>query len=312
MVLQKEQKACKYFHATSSYSHPLSKARFRWAVCQIDILHRLRTISDVRNALSNLPKTLDDTNNRIFELIAEEDRPFVKRALIFILGTNEVLDRPITSTVLLKAVLHRFPKGGSRTRRNSRTNREDHGDGLSPFTIESLYDTCGCLVSFSTTDGTEHARLAHYTVQEFLFSGRILQRLAWPFVMNHQNIGDVFMDMALSVVVENKRLLTPVSGLSMLETINPNEDVIRTYRDSLICYCILIVEVVFQRRFSTDSWQIDAQQCITLTGEQTSTYKDLTSGCETGRWFERNLRRIVALEAGSGGDCELMNGTIYL
>jgi hypothetical protein len=47
------------------------RARFRWAVCQLDTLGKCRNRAMLRHALAALPPTLDKTYERILCAIAE-------------------------------------------------------------------------------------------------------------------------------------------------------------------------------------------------------------------------------------------------
>jgi hypothetical protein len=49
----------------SGFFFKLNVSRFRWVACQIDILGSLRTISDFRKALGELPETLYATYERV-------------------------------------------------------------------------------------------------------------------------------------------------------------------------------------------------------------------------------------------------------
>src|SRR5271170_6143147 len=59
--------------------HPSREAakwlvRFRWVECQLHALRKCLSVSTVRNALHNLPRTLDDTYARILNNIPQEYR----------------------------------------------------------------------------------------------------------------------------------------------------------------------------------------------------------------------------------------------
>lgn len=49
-------------------------ARFRWVVCQLDVLRRCRSPAKLKKALKSLPKTLDETYDRILASIEEDDK----------------------------------------------------------------------------------------------------------------------------------------------------------------------------------------------------------------------------------------------
>ena len=61
-----------------------AKGMFRWAVCQLDIFRRLKTTDRIRKAISSLPKTLDETYERIFSYIHADDRALVRHVLWWI------------------------------------------------------------------------------------------------------------------------------------------------------------------------------------------------------------------------------------
>ncbi|KAK1633946.1 hypothetical protein BDP81DRAFT_63663 [Colletotrichum phormii] len=83
-----------------------AKGMFRWVVCQLDALRRIKgTKATIRNELKNLPRTLNDTYDRIFEMVPEEDHPIVLSALDWICFNNKVFsDESISCNVLLEAI----------------------------------------------------------------------------------------------------------------------------------------------------------------------------------------------------------------
>lgn len=48
--------------------------RFRWVTCQLDALHKCRSVNELRQTLQSLPKTLDLTYERILSQIDDNDR----------------------------------------------------------------------------------------------------------------------------------------------------------------------------------------------------------------------------------------------
>src|SRR6202012_6250483 len=78
--------------------------RFRWAICQLDILKRLRAdVSTIRAALSNLPKTLDETYERIFLGIPEDDWLSVQHVFHWMVYHNDLFETSIPLSTLLQA-----------------------------------------------------------------------------------------------------------------------------------------------------------------------------------------------------------------
>ena len=144
-----------------------AKGMFRWAICQIDRLRRLRgDVRAVRNVLATLPKTLDETYERIFTDIPNEDRRIVRQCLAWIDFHNHMYKTNIPCTILLQSI-----------------NLTGSEDGLH-CTDEDLRELCGCLINISTGNPflvlrDDHAAevpvvsFAHYTVREFLSSESI-------------------------------------------------------------------------------------------------------------------------------------------
>lgn len=138
-------------------------------VCQIDVLQRLRPDSGIiRDALRNLPKTLDETYERIFLQIPEEARIFVHHTLRWIHCHGEVWGESASGTFLLQAVQTGLPS----------TIPSIQGY---VFDEELLREFCGCLITITSNQTVKgqgsslgfEVSFAHYTVLEFLQSPRI-------------------------------------------------------------------------------------------------------------------------------------------
>ncbi|KAK4446171.1 hypothetical protein QBC34DRAFT_357172 [Podospora aff. communis PSN243] len=151
-----------------------AKGMFRWAVCQLDILRRLREISKIRTALENLPETLDDTYVRIFACVDEHDWSLLRHALRMISFHETIYkDNPKLPGVTKDIILASYSAFTLQSTAGTQAN-VDH-----LHNSDSLEEICGCLVSFRTrswpdtnTAWTGSASLAHYTVREFIESGR--------------------------------------------------------------------------------------------------------------------------------------------
>src|SRR5271156_966890 len=171
--------------------------RFRWAVCQIDALQRLKCERDVvKKALGNLPKTLDETYDRIFLTIPEEEQLFVHHALQWIHYHNELYDgEGIPCAVLLQGV------GKSTAGLNANQNERFYDN-------DTLRELCGCLINITpehSTNALRHIRhatlavsFAHYTVREYLDSTRISKSSAAYFTTFKENLKQDFMKIILS------------------------------------------------------------------------------------------------------------------
>lgn len=178
-----------------------AKGMFRWAVCQLDILRRLRHEDKIRASLQNLPQGLDESYERIFSLIDTEDRDLVKHALHWLcfhtfLWSDYYRGSP-TISILLDSYIY-----SSTDRHKSNTNEGQHF-----IDANTLKETCGCLLSYSEIDidGELETRvtLAHYTVREFLESDRNTGPFAMFFKIgrdeSYANIYDVIFRYSLGV-----------------------------------------------------------------------------------------------------------------
>lgn len=74
--------------------------RFRWVECQLDSLRKCITPSSVRKTLLQLPKTLDQTYDRILKSIPDEYR----REVDCVMHLLVVSYRPLTIAEVAEAV----------------------------------------------------------------------------------------------------------------------------------------------------------------------------------------------------------------
>ena len=122
-------------------------------------------------ALKNLPKTLDETYDRIFTIIPTEERLFVHHVLRWIAYHNDLWNGDgMPCEVLIQAA------GTSTVMINGQPNERSYDQ-------DTLREICGCLIEVSSReiqvlDGTvcftcSSVAFAHYTVLEYLESGRM-------------------------------------------------------------------------------------------------------------------------------------------
>jgi hypothetical protein len=131
----------------------MNSFRFRWAFCQLDILGRLISLADIRDALKKLPETLDETYERILDKIPAEHVQYARRALhLLAVNENDLSLYDLTEAVIVDDIQYAF----SPDRRF-----------LDQF---DLLDICSCLI---IEDEYYYIQLAHYTVKEYLVSGRV-------------------------------------------------------------------------------------------------------------------------------------------
>ena len=141
------------------------QSRFRWAVCQLDILRRVIAVDDIRNALESLPETLDETYERIFAVIPQHDRRIAQRTMCLLSTPQDQLNAFDVSDPdsFVSMVFEKWDM--------------THSDKA--YNFQTIKDICGCLVTQDIIDGSRESdgfhpmRFAHFTVQEFLFSPRL-------------------------------------------------------------------------------------------------------------------------------------------
>lgn len=209
------------------------EARFRWAVCQIDSLQRLKCERKIiQNALKNLPKTLNETYDRIFLAVAEEERLFVEHALRWIAYHNELYDgQGIPCEVIIQATeASMLSLTGNQ---NERFYDED-----------TLREVCGCLIDISPEDflGFEGEYLhtyisvsfAHYSVREYLDSTRISNVVLGYHTIGGGDLKDRFLEITLSEAqhIESTELWELETNLT------DNSDVIRDVDSTFNLYCV--------------------------------------------------------------------------
>ncbi|KAL5330791.1 hypothetical protein ACEPPN_000314 [Leptodophora sp. 'Broadleaf-Isolate-01'] len=147
--------------------------RFRWVVCQLDVLRKCLKVDALRKALKSLPKTLDDTYARILLSIDEDYRRDAFRILQWLVYSA----RPLRIEEMVEII--------AIDTEQSQFNPEDRlPDPRDLLTIcSSLVTTVS--VTAKGNDGasndTTELRLAHFSVKEYLISDRIRNGLAFQY-----------------------------------------------------------------------------------------------------------------------------------
>ena len=174
-------------------------------MCQIDSLQRLKPdIKIVRAALANLPKTLDETYERVFSNIPEDARFFIKHVLHW-MSTHRVIHQVIpgvdhiSTCDFSKIEIPKLPDIPcsvlfAAVQQSLADEEECDPLFLDGYVLdeELLREFGGCLVTVKThtirSNGNSNGEMpvvlfAHYTVLEFLESRRILSGPAAPFAL---------------------------------------------------------------------------------------------------------------------------------
>ncbi|KAI4125302.1 MAG: hypothetical protein LQ347_005424 [Umbilicaria vellea] len=153
---------------------------FRWVECQITALRSCRTEALLRKALKQLPKTLDETYDRILLNIAEEDKQMARSALLWLAFS----ERPLYLDEVAEAAIL-----------SPECCTLDPGDRL--LDPHDIIDICsGLITSLPVTTKQrvgrsrigvkrerELLRFAHFSVKEYILSDRIREGNASAFAI---------------------------------------------------------------------------------------------------------------------------------
>ncbi|CAJ2506033.1 Uu.00g001630.m01.CDS01 [Anthostomella pinea] len=139
---------------------------------------------NIRTALKSLPPDIFATYERILTDIPERDQEFARTALALICSN--------TAEILVSSGLYNVP----------------YGD-ISAYTVETLRDICGCLITLSERRNAHpscftrdhetrfhQVKLAHYTVKEYLFDPTTAQGPAKFFALSQ----DIVRNIDLTVI----------------------------------------------------------------------------------------------------------------
>ncbi|CAN9361213.1 unnamed protein product [Alternaria alternata] len=147
---------------------------FRWVVCQLDTLAKCLNRALLRESLASLPRTLDQTYDRILTAISEEHSEYAMRILQWLTFSAQPLSVEEVAEVVAIDV--------------ARDPAFDRDEVLED-PLEAL-DICSSLITITTNGADERSgsaqrivALAHYSVQEYLVSDRIEQGLAKQYSM---------------------------------------------------------------------------------------------------------------------------------
>jgi len=135
--------------------------RFRWVACQLDILENCLDYEELRWALHSLPQTLDETYSRILVRIPEGRREKAIRLLQYLAYS----ERPLTIEEAVDALAIR------------NTPRVQFDPKYRLPCPDEITRFCPSLVSLITresdTEKVKELELAHFSVKEYLISGKL-------------------------------------------------------------------------------------------------------------------------------------------
>src|SRR6266404_1409683 len=133
--------------------------RFRWVYCQLEVLRHCFQGS-VRRILDELPKSLDETYERILKEINSANKEHAYRLLQCLV----VATRPLRVEELADVLAFDFTSGGT-PELNTDWRWEDQE--------EAVLSACSSLVSVIIDDDSRVVQFSHFSVKEFLTSDRL-------------------------------------------------------------------------------------------------------------------------------------------
>ena len=142
-----------------SYTHLTHSCRFRWIVCQLEVLRNCFP-STIRRALNGLPTSLDETYERILLGIAEERQEYTQR----LLHCLSVSIRPLRVEELADILAIKFEA-------NSLPHYDVNWRPENPE--EAVLFSCSSLITVVDVDGSRVVQFAHFSVKEYLTSTRL-------------------------------------------------------------------------------------------------------------------------------------------
>jgi ankyrin repeat protein len=146
------------FDSSLSYRRLIILRRFRWVFCQLEVL-RQRFPANLRHTLEELPKSLDETYKRILnEINANQVHAYR------LLQCLVVARRPLRVEELAEVLALDLTAGGI-PKFNANWRWEDQE--------EAVLSACSSLVSVIIDHGSRIVQFSHFSVKEFLTSGRL-------------------------------------------------------------------------------------------------------------------------------------------
>ncbi|KAH9037511.1 hypothetical protein EDB85DRAFT_609212 [Lactarius pseudohatsudake] len=153
-----------------------AEGMFRWVFCQLEVLRHC-VPTNLRRVLEQLPKSLDETYERILKAINDTNREQAYRLLQYL----TVAIRPLRVEELAE-LLATDPNVGGIPKLNANWRWEDQ---------EAVLSACAGLVSVIIENGSRVVQFSHSSVKDFLTSSRLasspqdVSRFHIPFEAPH-------------------------------------------------------------------------------------------------------------------------------
>ncbi|KAH9081537.1 hypothetical protein EDB83DRAFT_2547462 [Lactarius deliciosus] len=133
---------------------------FRWVYCQLEVLQNCLRPS-IRQKLGELPKTLDETYERILREIGKADGDLARR----ILQCLSVASRPLCIEELSEVLALNFTAAKGIPEFDEHWQSQDRQ--------QALMITCSSLITIVKQDRYQVVQFSHFSVKEFLTSDRL-------------------------------------------------------------------------------------------------------------------------------------------
>ena len=135
--------------------------RFRWVFCQLDALRHCLPIA-IRQTLSELPKTLDETYQRVLNEIRMVDRGLAHR----LLQCLTMAIRPLRVEELAEILVLDFKVANGATPTLNEECRSENPQ-------EDVLSICSSLIMVADSGRSRVIQFSHFSVKEFLTSDRL-------------------------------------------------------------------------------------------------------------------------------------------
>ncbi len=207
--------------------------RFRWVFCQLDTLRRCMP-SSLRKALNELPTTLDDTYERALEGIPKEKQPHAHRLFQCLVAAI----RPLRVEELAEIFAIEFDaEAGPILSEGWRPENPE----------EAVLSACSTLIAIIEDSDSKIVQFSHFSVKEFLTSGRLLtsevgsiRHYHIPLDAAHTVLAGACLAVLLQLdeKVDKKRVATfPLALYAALHWVKHAkfEDVASRFQDAMEC-----------------------------------------------------------------------------
>ena len=137
----------------------ISEFRFRWAFCQFEVLRRCLP-ARIRQALEELPESLDGTYERILRDIDNANWKFARRLLQCV----AVASRPLRVEELAEFLAYDF---------DAEPTPAFRADWRPEDPTSAVFSTCPNFFSIAKVEGSTFIQFSHFSIKEFLMSNRL-------------------------------------------------------------------------------------------------------------------------------------------